>query len=145
MVRVLDFTCIRWSWFKIIVLSYQAVHSQFLSPPRCINGSDQFSMGQQRVTLRWTHWESHLEWSRNTHPIETVEKHQPDATLGSHADLTFFRRILNKFSLLSRAARVEQSSVNSVTLNDQPQDPHQRFLVAANIGINATGSAMIAR
>ena len=44
-----------------------------------------------------------------------------------------------------RSARIEQGSVNSVTLNDQPQDPHARFLVAANIGINATGSTVVAR
>ena len=68
-----------------------------------------------------------------------------DAILASHAGLTFFSRTLNKFSLLFRAVRVEPSSVNSVILNDQPQDPHQRFLVAANIGVNATGTAMIAR
>lgn len=44
-----------------------------------------------------------------------------------------------------RSVRVEQGSVNSVILNDQPQDTHQRFLVAANIGINTTGSTVVAR
>ncbi|KAL9952201.1 hypothetical protein ACROYT_G039416 [Oculina patagonica] len=44
-----------------------------------------------------------------------------------------------------RSVRVEQNSVNSVILNDQPHDPHQRFLVAANISINATGSTVVAR
>jgi len=44
-----------------------------------------------------------------------------------------------------RSVRVEQGSVNSVILNDQPQDTHQRFLVAANISINTTGSTVVAR
>lgn len=44
-----------------------------------------------------------------------------------------------------RSVRIEQGSVNSVILNDQPQDAHQRFLVAANIGINTTGSTVVAR
>ena len=41
--------------------------------------------------------------------------------------------------------RIEQNSVNSVVLNDQPQDSHQRFLVAANLSINATGTTVVAR
>ncbi|CAH3166074.1 unnamed protein product [Porites lobata] len=44
-----------------------------------------------------------------------------------------------------RSVRIEQNSVNSVVLNDQPQDPHQRFLVAANLSINATGTTVVAR
>lgn len=44
-----------------------------------------------------------------------------------------------------RSVRIEQSSVNSVILNDQPQESHQRFLVAANIGINSSGSTVVAR
>lgn len=44
-----------------------------------------------------------------------------------------------------RSVRIEQNSVNSIILKDQPQDPHQRFLVAAKIGINATGSTVVAR
>ncbi|XP_015753856.1 PREDICTED: putative ATP-dependent RNA helicase TDRD9 [Acropora digitifera] len=43
-----------------------------------------------------------------------------------------------------RSVRIEQSSVNSVILNDQPQESHQRFLVAANIGINSSGSTVVA-
>jgi len=44
-----------------------------------------------------------------------------------------------------RAANIEIDSVNSVALNDQPQDPHPRLLVAANIGINTTGNSIVAR
>lgn len=44
-----------------------------------------------------------------------------------------------------KSVRIEQNSVNSIILKDQPQDPHQRFLVAAKIGINATGSTVVAR
>lgn len=102
-------------------------------------------MGQANLVLGRGGGDVTLRWTRTTHPMETAENRQPDATLASHADRTFFTKTLNKSSLLFRAVRVEQSSVNSVILNDQPQDPHQRFLVAANIGINATGSAMIAR
>ena len=44
-----------------------------------------------------------------------------------------------------RATKIERDSVNSVALNDEPQDKHERFLVASNIGINTTGTVMIAR
>lgn len=44
-----------------------------------------------------------------------------------------------------KSVRIEQNSVNSVILNDQPQDPHQRFMVAGKVGINATGSTVVAR
>ena len=46
---------------------------------------------------------------------------------------------------LFRATKIERDSVNSVALNDEPQDKHERFLVASNIGINTTGTVMIAR
>ena len=49
------------------------------------------------------------------------------------------------FLTLNRSVRIEQNSVNSVILNDQPQDPHQRFMVAGKVGINATGSTVVAR
>lgn len=44
-----------------------------------------------------------------------------------------------------RATRVEQDSVNSVVLCEEPQDKHPRMLVAAAINMNSAGNAMIAR
>ena len=37
-------------------------------------------------------------------------------------------------SLLGKAIRVEEDSVNAVLLDDQPGDAHERVLVAASVG-----------
>ena len=38
-------------------------------------------------------------------------------------------------SLLGKAIRVEEDSVNAVLLDDQPGDAHERVLVAASVGL----------
>ncbi|XP_035669550.1 ATP-dependent RNA helicase TDRD9-like [Branchiostoma floridae] len=44
-----------------------------------------------------------------------------------------------------RSVRIERDSVNSVALNDRPQDTHQRMLVAGHVGVSTTGSTITAR
>lgn len=44
-----------------------------------------------------------------------------------------------------RASRVEQDSVNSVVMCEEPQDKHPRLLVAASVNINPSGNTIIAR
>ena len=44
-----------------------------------------------------------------------------------------------------KAARVESDSVNSIVLNDEPQDKHQRLMVAACVALNSTGNTVLAR
>ncbi|XP_071961942.1 ATP-dependent RNA helicase TDRD9-like [Antedon mediterranea] len=44
-----------------------------------------------------------------------------------------------------RSIRIERDSVNSVTLDNEPQTTYQKMMVAANVGLNKSGSALIAR
>ncbi|XP_062595523.1 ATP-dependent RNA helicase TDRD9-like [Saccostrea cucullata] len=44
-----------------------------------------------------------------------------------------------------RAAKVDPDSVNSVAIDDEPESPHARMMIAGYVGLNAAGSTMIAR
>lgn len=44
-----------------------------------------------------------------------------------------------------RAAKVDPDSVNSVAIDDEPESPHTRMMIAGFVGLNAGGSTMIAR
>ncbi|XP_056021255.1 ATP-dependent RNA helicase TDRD9-like isoform X2 [Ostrea edulis] len=44
-----------------------------------------------------------------------------------------------------RAAKVDPDSVNSVTVDDEPESPHARMMIAGFVGLNSKGSIMIAR
>lgn len=44
-----------------------------------------------------------------------------------------------------RAAKVDPDSVNSVAIDDEPESPHTRMMIAGFVGLNAAGSTMIAR
>jgi len=44
-----------------------------------------------------------------------------------------------------RATKVEQDSVNSVFICEEPQDKHPRLMVSANVGVNAAGNTIIAK
>nr|XP_022333202.1 putative ATP-dependent RNA helicase TDRD9 [Crassostrea virginica] len=44
-----------------------------------------------------------------------------------------------------RAAKVDPDSVNSVAIDDEPESPHARLMIAGFVGLNAAGSTMIAR
>uniref|UniRef100_A0A8C7HLU9 ATP-dependent RNA helicase TDRD9 n=1 Tax=Oncorhynchus kisutch TaxID=8019 RepID=A0A8C7HLU9_ONCKI len=42
-----------------------------------------------------------------------------------------------------RSVRIEKDSINSVALNDSPQDSHQRMLVAGGVSVSATGACIL--
>lgn len=44
-----------------------------------------------------------------------------------------------------KSTRIERDSVNCVVLNNEPQDKHQRLMVAAFVSLNAKGSSVIAK
>ncbi|XP_050405391.2 ATP-dependent RNA helicase TDRD9 [Patella vulgata] len=44
-----------------------------------------------------------------------------------------------------RIARIDQDSVNSVAIDDEPQNKQGRMMVASFVGLNPTGQSMIAR
>lgn len=44
-----------------------------------------------------------------------------------------------------RSVAVVRNSVNTVALNQNPQDPNMQMMVAAYVGINETGSTMLVR
>ncbi|XP_077865739.1 ATP-dependent RNA helicase TDRD9-like [Saccoglossus kowalevskii] len=44
-----------------------------------------------------------------------------------------------------RSTRVEPGSVNSVALNSEPQDKHERMMVSALVSVNSSGTALMAR
>ncbi|XP_060606288.1 ATP-dependent RNA helicase TDRD9-like isoform X2 [Ruditapes philippinarum] len=44
-----------------------------------------------------------------------------------------------------RATKIEQDSVNSISIDDEPHDPHQRMMVAGFVGLNPNGSSVVAR
>ena len=44
-----------------------------------------------------------------------------------------------------RGVRVERDSVNSVTIDNEPQDKHERIMIAAHVGLNPSGNTMVLR
>ena len=48
-------------------------------------------------------------------------------------------------AFMFRSLRVDPNSVNCVAVDDEPQDPHDRLMVAGFVGLNPTGSSMMAR
>ncbi|XP_076314448.1 ATP-dependent RNA helicase TDRD9-like [Tachypleus tridentatus] len=46
---------------------------------------------------------------------------------------------------ISRTVHMDRDSVNSVALDPEPQDQHERMLVASHVGLNSTGSAIVVR
>ncbi len=42
-------------------------------------------------------------------------------------------------------ARIQQDSVNTVVLNTEPQEKHERMMVAAHVALSASGSNYVAR
>ena len=44
-----------------------------------------------------------------------------------------------------RPARIERDSVNSVVVDNEPQDKHERMMVAARVALNPSGSACVAK
>jgi len=44
-----------------------------------------------------------------------------------------------------RTTKVEQESVNSVAVDDAPHDHHQRMMMAGFVGLNPSGSSVVAR
>ncbi len=40
---------------------------------------------------------------------------------------------------------MERDSVNSVALHSEPEDRHQRLMVAAYVGVNNAGNTLLAR
>jgi ATP-dependent RNA helicase TDRD9 len=43
------------------------------------------------------------------------------------------------------AVRIQRDSINSVVINSEPQDKHQRMMVSAHVLLNPTGNACVAR
>ena len=41
--------------------------------------------------------------------------------------------------------RVERDSVNSVTIDNEPQDKHERIMIASHVGLNPSGNTMVLR
>ena len=44
-----------------------------------------------------------------------------------------------------RDVRVERDSVNSVTIDNEPQDKHERIMIAGHVGLNPSGNTMVLR
>jgi len=40
---------------------------------------------------------------------------------------------------------VERDSVNSVTIDNEPQDKHERLMIASHVGLNPSGNTMVLR
>ena len=47
--------------------------------------------------------------------------------------------------LHNRGVRVERDSVNSVTIDNEPQDKHERIMIASHVGLNPSGNTMVLR
>ena len=44
-----------------------------------------------------------------------------------------------------RPSRVERDSVNSIVVDPEPQNKHDKIMVAANVALNPSGNATLAR
>ena len=44
-----------------------------------------------------------------------------------------------------RPAKVERDSVNSIVVENEPQDKHERLMIAAHVALNPAGNVCLAR
>ena len=44
-----------------------------------------------------------------------------------------------------KTSKIESDSVNSIVVDSEPQDKHERLMVACSIGLNSSGNALLAR
>ena len=44
-----------------------------------------------------------------------------------------------------RAAKIARDSVNSIVVDSEPQDKHERLMVASQVSVNSSGSMVLAR
>ena len=45
----------------------------------------------------------------------------------------------------TRAAKIARDSVNAIVVDSEPQDKHERMMVASQVAITSTGSTVLAR
>lgn len=45
----------------------------------------------------------------------------------------------------TRPAKIEKDSVNSIVVDNEPQDKHERMMVAANVAVTSSGNIVLAR
>ncbi|KAM8783555.1 ATP-dependent RNA helicase TDRD9 [Rhynchonycteris naso] len=95
-------------------------------------------------------------------PLKDMEKHLIQVLLDSffsnklgapnhkatlHGPFNPYELKCHSLTRVSKFRRVwiEKESINSVAISDNPEDLHQRALVAASLSVNATGSTMLLR
>ncbi len=44
-----------------------------------------------------------------------------------------------------KTSKIETDSVNSIVVDSEPQDKHERLMVACSIGLNSSGNVLLAR
>uniref|UniRef100_A0A8C7KER8 ATP-dependent RNA helicase TDRD9 n=1 Tax=Oncorhynchus kisutch TaxID=8019 RepID=A0A8C7KER8_ONCKI len=76
----------------------------------------------------------HSSWKTS----KEEEKQLIDSLLQSFAK-TMLMNALTPY----RSVLIEKDSINSVALNDSPQDSHQRMLVAGSVSVSATGTILL--
>ncbi|XP_067847822.1 ATP-dependent RNA helicase TDRD9 [Heptranchias perlo] len=71
----------------------------------------------------------------------------PNSTVHLHGPFNPYETKFYSMTTMSRFRNVwiERESINSVALNNAPEDVHQRMLVAASVSVNTSGSTIIVR
>lgn len=78
------------------------------------------------------------------HLIPHPQRSRPVSLFGPGNPLKIALRSMINIGML-RSVSVGRDSVNSVLLNQDPTDEHRTLLVAASVGVNESGTTMIAR
>ncbi|XP_071078923.1 ATP-dependent RNA helicase TDRD9-like isoform X1 [Haliotis cracherodii] len=103
--------------------------SMTVSPDRAISGQKEEWMNVEMPR------ETRAALKGSQRMVKLIGPHSP-LEMSFHS-MTFVGRL--------RGSRIDQDSINSVAIDDEPQNTHARMMVAAFVGLNPQGSVMMAR
>ena len=87
--------------------------------------------------------------------VDWIQSHMTDRRFYQHGGTRMFLRgpdspyEVTFYALTKsggfRPVKIERMSVNSIVVNNEPQDTHERMMVAAHVALNPAGNTCLAR
>ncbi|XP_043553464.1 ATP-dependent RNA helicase TDRD9 [Chiloscyllium plagiosum] len=112
-----------------------------------LDSSLQEKLGLTQKTV-WTQKEE--DWKHIQTLIQKFSSSKlgfPSSTVHLHGPYSPYETKFHSMTTMSRFRNVwiEKESINSVSLNNAPEDTHQRMLIGASVSVNTSGSTIIVR
>ncbi|GCC30391.1 hypothetical protein chiPu_0008842 [Chiloscyllium punctatum] len=129
---------------NLLELPFQISHEQLKT---ILDSSLQEKLGLTQKTV-WTQKEE--DWKHIQTLIQKFSSSKlgfPSSTVHLHGPYSPYETKFHSMTTMSRFRNVwiEKESINSVSLNNAPEDTHQRMLIGASVSVNTSGSTIIVR